>query len=403
MSHIIAVANQKGGVGKTTTTINLGAALAELGRYTLLADLDPQGGLSLGLGLAAHDLDLTIYNVLTDARIPVAGVVHHIRPHLDLLPSNIDLAVAEVQLVSAMGREYILRDALSAVREQYEYILLDCPPSLGLLTVNALTAADVVLVPLQVEFFALRGVESLMDIIARVQRRLNPRLEIIGLLPTMVDPRRLHDQRVINEVKATYPGKVLDIIIKESIKFAEAPARQRSILELDTRHEGAQAYRALARAVLRYYNELPPEPPPLPEPPRDMVPTAALDVATDAPDSSEALSMDPSNGTGAQQISTEPETLTVFTGELPVFDSNEFSSDTPVNENAAASSAESSASDVSSENDAVEDAVVVTTDSRLEEYIPLGDVPSMGDTFVASDGGTVDLDSTTVSDSINPD
>jgi chromosome partitioning protein len=259
MAHVIAIANQKGGVGKTTTTINLGAALAERGRYTLLADVDPQGGLSLGLGLAAHDLDLTIYNVLTDKRIPIAGVIHHIRPYIDLLPSNIDLAVAEVQLITTMRREYILRDALAAVRERYDFILFDCPPSLGLLTVNALTAADVVLVPLQSEYFAMRGVESLMDVVARVRRRLNPRLEILGLLPTMVNFRRLHDQMVLSQVKQAYPDKLMDVFIKESIKFADAPAQQRSILELDSRHDGASAYRALARTVLCYWNELGPE------------------------------------------------------------------------------------------------------------------------------------------------
>jgi chromosome partitioning protein len=261
MGHVIAIANQKGGVGKTTTTINLGAALAERGRYTLLADLDPQGGLSLGLGLAAHDLDLTIYNVLTDKRIPIAGVTHHIRPYIDLLPSNIDLAVAEVQLISTMGREYILRDALAFARDKYDFVLFDCPPSLGLLTVNALTAADAVLVPLQSEYFALRGVESLMDVVARVRRRLNPRLEILGLLPTMVNFRRLHDQMVLGQVKQAYPDKLMDVFIKESIKFADAPAHQRSILEFDTRHDGASAYRALARAVLRYWDELAPEEP----------------------------------------------------------------------------------------------------------------------------------------------
>jgi chromosome partitioning protein len=259
MAHVLAIANQKGGVGKTTTTINLGAALAERGRYVLLGDLDPQGGLSLGLGLASLDLDLTIYNVLTDRRIAIGGVIHNIRPHLDLLPSNIDLAAAEAQLISAVGREHVLRDALAGVRDKYDYILLDCPPSLGLLTVNALTAADAVLVPVQSEYFALRGIESLMDILARVRRRLNPHLEVLGLLPTMVDYRRNHDQMVLNQVYEAYPDKLMDIFVKESIKFAEAQSQQLSILEFDVRHDGAIAYRALARAVLRYWKELRPE------------------------------------------------------------------------------------------------------------------------------------------------
>jgi|SRR5581483_860278 chromosome partitioning protein len=255
MAHVIAVTNQKGGVGKTTTAINLGAALAEMGHYTLLGDLDPQGGLSLGLGLAAHDLDLTIYNILTDTRIPVAGITHHIRPHLDLLPSNIDLAVAEFQLIAQMGREYILREALTGVRNTYEYIVLDCPPSLNLLTVNALTAADAILVPLQVEYFAMRGLEQLMDVIARVRRRLNPNLEIMGIVPTMVDVRRTNDQQILQEVTRAYPGLLLDVYVKESIRFADAPRHQRSILELDPKHDGARAYRKLAKIVLQHYGE----------------------------------------------------------------------------------------------------------------------------------------------------
>lgn len=265
MAHVIAITNQKGGVGKTTTAINLGAALAEMGHYTLLGDLDPQGGLSLGLGLAAHDLDLTIYNILTDTRIPVAGITHHVRAHLDLLPSNIDLAVAEFQLIAQMGREYILREALQNVRSQYEYIVLDCPPSLNLLTVNALTAADAIIVPLQVEYFAMRGLEQLMDVYSRVRRRLNPDLEIIGIVPTMVDVRRTNDQQILQEVTKAYPGMMLDVLVKESIKFADAPRHQRSILELDPRHDGARAYRKLARIVLEYYGEASEPEPDLPE------------------------------------------------------------------------------------------------------------------------------------------
>ncbi len=255
MAHVIAITNQKGGVGKTTTAINLGAALAEMGHYTLLGDLDPQGGLSLGLGLAAHDLDLTIYNILTDTRIPVAGITHHLRAHLDLLPSNIDLAVAEFQLIAQMGREYILREALQGVRNTYEYVILDCPPSLNLLTVNALTAADAIIVPLQVEYFAMRGLEQLMDVVTRVRRRLNPSLEILGIVPTMVDVRRTNDQQILQEVTRAYPGLLLDVYIKESIKFADAPRHQRSILELDPKHDGARAYRLLAKLVLKHYGE----------------------------------------------------------------------------------------------------------------------------------------------------
>lgn len=281
MAHVIAITNQKGGVGKTTTAINLGAALAEMGHYTLLGDLDPQGGLSLGLGLAAHDLDLTIYNILTDTRIPVAGITHHVRAHLDLLPSNIDLAVAEFQLIAQMGREYILREALQNVRSQYEYIVLDCPPSLNLLTVNALTAADAIIVPLQVEYFAMRGLEQLMDVYSRVRRRLNPDLEIIGIVPTMVDVRRTNDQQILQEVTKAYPGMLLDVYVKESIKFADAPRHQRSILELDPRHDGARSYRNLARIVLQYYGEYAePEPEPPEEPIYEaMSVPAPLDIA----------------------------------------------------------------------------------------------------------------------------
>lgn len=309
MAHVIAITNQKGGVGKTTTAINLGAALAEMGHYTLLGDLDPQGGLSLGLGLAAHDLDLTIYNILTDTRIPIAGITHHVRAHLDLLPSNIDLAVAEFQLIAQMGREYILREALQTVRNQYEYIILDCPPSLNLLTVNALTAADAIIVPLQVEYFAMRGLEQLMDVYTRVRRRLNPNLEIIGIVPTMVDVRRTNDQQILQEVTKAYPGMMLDVLIKESIKFADAPRQQRSILELDPRHDGARSYRQLARIILKYYGDYA-EPEPYP--------------ATDETTGSQEMSAAPIETTGAPLPSngahadSETGEILPATGENPI-------------------------------------------------------------------------------------
>jgi chromosome partitioning protein len=250
MGRVIAVANQKGGVGKTTTTINLGAALAEKGQYTLLLDCDPQGALSIGIGLPAYDLDLTLFNVLTDSRIPIAAVTHHIRPHLDLVPSNIDLASAELQLVAMMGREFILRDALAVVRDRYQFVLIDCPPSLGLLTVNALAAADEILVPLQCEFLAVRGLDALVDTTARVQRRLNPRLRLFGIVPTLYNPRRTHSKQVLDRVRASYPTKVLDVIIKESVRFAEAPEQRRTIFEIEKNNEGAASYRALAEVII---------------------------------------------------------------------------------------------------------------------------------------------------------
>ncbi len=250
MGRVIAIANQKGGVGKTTTTINLGAAIAEREQYTLLVDCDPQGALSIAVGLPAYDLDLTLYNIVTDTRIPIAAVTHHIRPHLDLVPSNIDLATAELQLVSMMGREFVLREALAAIRDRYQYILIDCAPSLGLLTVNALVAADEIIVPLQCEFLAMRGLDALVDTVSRIQRRLNPRLTLRGIVPTMYNARRTHSRQVLEKVKASYPTKVLDVIIKESVRFAEAPEQRRTIFELDHNNEGAEAYRKLAEVII---------------------------------------------------------------------------------------------------------------------------------------------------------
>lgn len=250
MGRVIAIANQKGGVGKTTTTINLGAALAEKEQYTLLLDADPQGALSVGLGLPTYDLDLTLYSVLTDNRIPLAAVTHHIRPHLDLVPANIDLATAELQLVAMMGREFILRDALAAVRDRYAFVLIDCPPSLGLLTVNALAAADEILVPLQCEFLAMRGLDALVDTVARIQRRLNPKLSLFGIVPTLYNPRRIHARQMLERVRTAYPTKVLDIVIKESVRFAEAPEQRRTIFEQDRNSDGAAAYRALAEVII---------------------------------------------------------------------------------------------------------------------------------------------------------
>jgi chromosome partitioning protein len=250
MSVVIVVANQKGGVGKTTTAINLGSALNELRRRGLLIDLDPQSALSAGLGVDSYQLDETIYDVLVDPRVTIQSIIRPVRPNLDVAPSNIDLAAAELELISAIGREYIFKEALAPVRKKYDYILVDSPPSLGLLTVNALTAADEVIIPLQCEYLALRGMRSLLETIEKVKAKLNPHLEIRGILGTMFNSRTLHAQEVMDEIRSVFGDKVFDVVIKSSIRFAEAPVVHQSLLEYDPRHEGAMAYRKLAEVIV---------------------------------------------------------------------------------------------------------------------------------------------------------
>jgi chromosome partitioning protein len=250
MAVVIVVANQKGGVGKTTTAINLGSALNELGTRVLLIDLDPQSALSAGLGVDSYQLDETIYDVLVDSRVTIQSIIRPIRPNLDVAPSNIDLAAAELELISAIGREYIFKEALAPVRKKYDYILVDSPPSLGLLTVNALTAADEVIIPLQCEYLALRGMRSLLETIEKVKAKLNPHLEIRGILGTMFNSRTLHAQEVMDEIRSIFGDKVFDVVIKSSIRFAEAPVVHQSLLEYDPRHEGAMAYRKLAEVIV---------------------------------------------------------------------------------------------------------------------------------------------------------
>lgn len=250
MSVVIAIANQKGGVGKTTTAINLGAALAELGRHTLLMDMDPQSALSGAVGLDSNNLPQTIYNVLVDSGVPMRAIIRQLRPNLDIAPSNIDLAAAEVELVSAMGREYILKEVIAPVRDDYDYVLIDAPPSLGLLTVNALTASNEVIIPLQCEYLALRGMRFLLETIEKVKTKLNPELEIRGILPTMYNTRTLHAQEVVEEIRSMFGDKVFDVVIKSSIRFAEAPLAHQPILEYDPNHAGAMAYRQLAEVIV---------------------------------------------------------------------------------------------------------------------------------------------------------
>jgi chromosome partitioning protein len=250
MSIVIVIANQKGGVGKTTTAINLGSALNELGQRVLLVDLDPQSALSAGLGVDSYQLDETVYDVLVDSRVTMQSIIRSVRANLDVAPSNIDLAAAEVELISAIGREYIFKEALAPVRGNYDYILVDSPPSLGLLTVNALTAADEVIIPLQCEYLALRGMRSLLETIEKVRAKLNPHLEIRGILGTMFNSRTLHAQEVMDEIRSIFGDKVFDVVIKSSIRFAEAPVVHQSLLEYEPRHEGAMAYRKLAEVIV---------------------------------------------------------------------------------------------------------------------------------------------------------
>ena len=250
MSVVIVIANQKGGVGKTTTTINLGAALAELGRRTLLIDIDPQSALSGAMGLDSNKLEHTIYDVLLDSRVPMQGIIHKVSPNLDVAPSNIDLAAAEVELVSAIGREYILKEALDPVKDEYDYVLIDAPPSLGLLTINALTASDEVIIPLQCEYLALRGMRFLLETIKKVKTKLNPELKLRGILGTMYNTRTIHAQEVVTVIRRLFKDKVFDVVIKSSIRFAEAPLAHQSILEYDPKHDGAMAYRQLAEVIV---------------------------------------------------------------------------------------------------------------------------------------------------------
>ncbi len=248
---VMALCNQKGGVGKTTTTINLGAALAELDRKVLLVDFDPQGSLSVGLGLNPHTLDHSIYNLLLSRDISVEDVIRTTDvPGLDILPSNIDLSAAEVQLVSEVAREQTLMRVLNRIKDRYDVILIDCAPSLGLLTINALTAADKVIVPLECEFFALRGVALLTDTIGKVQERLNPQLEVLGILATMYDARTLHSREVLERVVQAFGETVFHTVIRRTVKFPETTVAGEPITTYATASPGAEAYRTLAREVL---------------------------------------------------------------------------------------------------------------------------------------------------------
>jgi chromosome partitioning protein len=250
-ARVIALCNQKGGVGKTTTTINLGASLAEFGRKVLLVDFDPQGSLSVGLGLNPHEMDLTIYNLLMQPDVTLRDVVVPSGvPGMDLLPSNIDLSAAEVQLVHEVGREQTLMRVLAPALADYDVILIDCQPSLGLLTVNALTASDGVIVPLECEYFALRGVALLKGTIDKVKERLNPRLRIDGVLGTMFDGRTLHSREVMQRLVQAWGDTVFHTVIRRTVKFSDSTVAGEPITTYASSSAGADAYRQLAKEVL---------------------------------------------------------------------------------------------------------------------------------------------------------
>ncbi|RVW03178.1 ParA family protein [Rhodococcus spongiicola] len=250
-ARVIAMCNQKGGVGKTTSTINLGASLADYGRRVLLVDLDPQGALSAGLGVAHHDLDLTVHNLLVERKRSIDDVLMRTRIEgLDLLPSNIDLSAAEIQLVTEVAREQTLGRVLDPVLDRYDYVLIDCQPSLGLLTVNALACADSVIIPMECEFFSLRGLALLNDTIEKVHDRLNPKLSLEGIVVTMFDVRTLHAREVMSRVVEVFGDLVYHTVINRTVRFPETSVAGEPITTWAPNSGGAEAYRALAREVI---------------------------------------------------------------------------------------------------------------------------------------------------------
>ena len=255
-ARVVAVCNQKGGVGKTTTTINLGAALAQFGRRVLLVDFDPQGALSVGLGIQPHELDFTIYNLLMERGTSASEVVVKTSvAGMELLPSNIDLSGAEVQLVHEVGREFVLGGVLEPLLPDYDVVLIDCQPSLGLLTVNALACADGIIVPLECEYFAMRGVALLTDTIDKVSRRINPRLAMDGLLATMFDSRTLHSREVLHRVVDRFGDEVFHTVISRTVRFPDATVAGEPITNFDPASAGASSYRELAKEVLQRWRQ----------------------------------------------------------------------------------------------------------------------------------------------------
>lgn len=250
MAQVLAIANQKGGVGKSTTAVNLGASIAETGKRVLVVDLDPQGNASSGMGVDKGGLTTTIYEVLVN-ELPAAEAIQATeQANLWVLPSAIRLAGAEVELVSAVSRETRLKNALAAVAGDYDYVLIDCPPSLGLLTLNALTAAEAVVIPMQCEYYALEGLSQLTNTIQLVRKHLNPALDILGVVLTMVDARLTATQQIAQEIQTYFQKKLFETVIPRTVRLSEAPSHGQPITLYDRRSKGATAYRDLAQEVL---------------------------------------------------------------------------------------------------------------------------------------------------------
>lgn len=251
MGKIIAIANQKGGVGKTTTTVNLAASLGVLEKKVLLIDADPQANASSGLGIDVDSVAIGSYQVLEHSNTPQEAVMKCSAPNVDVIPAHIDLVAIEIELVDKENREYMLKEALTSIKDQYDYILIDCAPSLGLLTLNALTAADSVVIPIQCEYFALEGLGKLLNTIKSVQKLHNPELDIEGLLLTMYDSRLRLSNQVVEEVQKHFNDMVFKTIIQRNVKLSEAPSFGESIINFDATSKGANNYLSLAEEIIK--------------------------------------------------------------------------------------------------------------------------------------------------------